>query len=97
MHSLIRFLYPIPHDFVQPEYELHGPQRPLVTGEIFIRIYNLSSHFSNNKLSSSENQKRHKALLTFLLRSALGIFFSHFDDITFLNVQLHLLFNFEQE
>ena len=47
LHSLIRFLYPIPHDFVQPEYELHGPQRPLVTGEVFIRIYNFSSHFSN--------------------------------------------------
>ena len=34
---------------------------------------------------------------TFLLRSALEIFCSHFDDSTFLNVQLHLFFNFEHE
>ena len=29
LHSLIRFLDPIPHVFVQLEYGLHKPQRPL--------------------------------------------------------------------
>ena len=30
LHSLTRFLEPIPHDFEQLEYGLHAPQRPFV-------------------------------------------------------------------
>ena len=52
LHSLTRFLYPIPHDFVQPEYELHGPQRPLAAIKVFI-LDNLLSNWCNVSINNN--------------------------------------------